>query len=126
MHHHTVDLSRPFSDQYFLSLMSPYDIARDFVPNDRVHVAVVIEAALDLFIGRVTRLQVLARVVFRGFELLNGNPLQVHLGIQKKPPSLKSFRRQLPVMSSCFLLFWPGPHPLNMSETHAIEWRGLQ
>ena len=81
MHHHAVDLRRALIDQHLVALMSADNVAGHFVPDHRIDITEVVQAALDLFIRRVAGLEILAGIVFRGLEFLNGNALQVHLCI---------------------------------------------
>ena len=50
---HAVDLRRAFRRQHFVALMSADDIARNLVPDDGIHIAELMQAAPDFFVGRI-------------------------------------------------------------------------
>ena len=80
---HAVDLRRAFRRQHLIALMAAHDVARDLVPDDGIHIAELMQAAFDFFIGRVAGLQVFAGIVFRGLQAVDANPLNVHAGIHE-------------------------------------------
>ena len=72
---HAVDLRRAFRRQHFVALMPAHDVARDLVPDDGIHVAELMQAAPDLFIGRIAGLQVFAGIVFRRLQAVDADSL---------------------------------------------------
>ena len=56
MHHHAVDFFHALRDQHLIPLVAAHDIAGDLVPDYGVDIAVGSHAALDLLVGRITRL----------------------------------------------------------------------
>ena len=74
MNHNAVHLSRAFSLEHLIALMTTDNVAGDLVPDDRIAVPEVVQAPLDLFIGRIARLQVFPGIVFCGFQLVNWQP----------------------------------------------------
>ena len=79
MNHHTVHFRRAFVHQHLVALVAPDDVASHLIPDDGVYIPKVMQAALDLFIGRVSRLQIFAGVVFRGLQLIHRKPLHLQL-----------------------------------------------
>ena len=65
MHDHAVNLRRALADQHLVSLMPADDVARDLVPDHRIDIAEVMQAAFDFFIRRVSGLEVFTRIVVR-------------------------------------------------------------
>ena len=88
MHDHAVDLRRALGDQHLVSLMPTDDVACDLVPDHGIDIAEVMQAAPDLFIGRIAGLEVFAGIVFRGLEEVNADPLQIHFSVHCKPLSV--------------------------------------
>ena len=80
---HAVDLRRAFRRQHFVALMAAHNVARDLVPDNGVHIAELMQAAFDFFIGWIAGLQVFAWIVFRGLQAVDANPLNVHAGIHE-------------------------------------------
>ena len=56
MHHHAVDFFYALRDQHLIPLVAAHDITGDLVPDYGVDIAVGSHAALDLLVGRITRL----------------------------------------------------------------------
>ena len=83
---HAVDLRRAFRRQHFVALMSADDIARNLVPDDGIHIAELMQAAPDLFVSRIARLQVFSGIVFRGFHHGNRQLFYDHFCLQTFPP----------------------------------------
>ncbi len=66
MHNNAVNLRNPFCSQYFISLMPADNITCHLIPDNGIHVTEVMHASFDLFIGRITGLQVFSRIVLCG------------------------------------------------------------
>ena len=89
MHDHAVDLCRALADQHLVALMPADDISSDLIPDDRIDIAEVMQAAPDLFIGRIAGLEIFAGIVFCGLEAVNADPLQIHFSVHCKPLSVR-------------------------------------
>ena len=72
---HAVDLRRAFRRQHLIALVAADDVARDLVPDNGIHIAEFMQAAPDLFVGRIAGLQVFAGIVFRGLQAIDADPL---------------------------------------------------
>ena len=81
MNDHALKLGRALCGQHLVPLVATHDIARGLVPNNRVNVPEVRQAALDLLIRWITRLQVFARIIFGRLHLRYGNGADVHAGL---------------------------------------------
>ena len=80
MNHHAVDFLHTLCDQHLILLIVVHDGVGDLVVSDqRIDIAVGGHVVLDLLIGRIVRLQVFARIVFRWFQLLDWHLLQLHI-----------------------------------------------
>ena len=79
MHHHAVDLRRVLAGQHLVALMSANDASCHFIPDHRIDIAEVVQAALDLLIRRVAGLDVLAGIAFRGLEPVNADSFRCSL-----------------------------------------------
>ena len=83
---HAVDFRRAFRRQHLVALMAAHDVSRDLVPDDRIHIAELMQAAPDLFVSRIARLQVFSGIVFRGFHHGNRQLFYDHFCLQTFPP----------------------------------------
>ena len=81
MNHHAVDFLYALRDQHLIPLVAAHDVAGDLIPDHGIDIAVGGHAAFDLLIGRIARLQVFARIVFRRFQLFDRHLLQLHISI---------------------------------------------
>ena len=85
MNHHAVDFLHTLCDQHLILLIVVHDGVGDLVVSDqRIDIAVGGHVVLDLLIGRIVRLQVFARIVFRWFQLLDWHLLQLHIRLVQK------------------------------------------
>ena len=50
---HAVDLRRAFRRQHFIALVAADNVARNLVPDDGIHIAELMQAAPDFFVGRI-------------------------------------------------------------------------
>ena len=81
VHHNAVHLGRAFSLQHLEALVTADDVARHLIPDDGIDVPEVVQAALDLLIRGIARLQVFPGVVFRRLQPVNGHGLHVQIRI---------------------------------------------
>ena len=112
MHDHAVNLRRALADQHLVSLMPADDVARDLVPDHRIDIAEVMQAAFDFFIRRVSGLEVFTRIVFRALEFADRQFLQIHFRIHSQPPEHLGIRDQPSFRRAADCCFWaltPGP-----------------
>ena len=86
MHHNAVHLSRSFSLQHLVALVTADDVARHLVPDDGIDIPKVVQAALDFLIRQVAGLQVFPGVVLRGLQHLNRHRPHVQIRIHRLPP----------------------------------------
>ena len=86
VHHNAVHLSRSFSLQHLVALVTADDVARHLVPDDGIDIPKVVQAALDFLIRRVAGLQVFPGVVLRGLQHLNRHRPHVQIRIHRLPP----------------------------------------
>ena len=81
VHHNTVHLGDAFCLQHLEALVPADDVACHLVPDDGIYVSEVMQAAPDLFIRRIARLQVFPGVVFCRLQPVNGHGLHVQIRI---------------------------------------------
>lgn len=94
MNHHAVDFLHTLCDQHLILLIVAHDGVGDLVVSDqRIDIAVGGHVVLDLLIGRIARLQVFARIVFRWFQLLDWHLLQLHIRLVQKAKASLGIRR---------------------------------
>ena len=94
MNHHAVDFLHTLCDQHLILLIVVHDGVGDLVVSDqRIDIAVGGHVVLDLLIGRIVRLQVFARIVFRWFQLLDWHLLQLHIRLVHKAKASFWMRR---------------------------------
>ena len=103
MYDHTGDLGDAFRLEHFEALVAADNVSGDLVPNDGIHIAKVVQGTPDLFIGGVARLEVLAGIVFCGFQQGNGHFLNVHFRAQRggKSQAHQSFLPGSVICSAC-------------------------
>ena len=75
------EFGRAFSLQHLVALMPADDVARHLIPDDGIDIPEVVQAALDLLIRRIARLQVFPGVVFRRLQPVNRHGLHVQIRI---------------------------------------------
>ena len=87
MDNNAVNFRHAFSLEHLIALVTADDIAGDFVPDDGIDIAEIVQTSLDFFVGRVARLEVFAGIVFCGFQLINADPLKIHLSVHFYKPA---------------------------------------
>ena len=90
IHHDAVNLSDPQITHDRQSLVSTDHVAGLLIPNDRLNISEFRNAALELFVFRVSGLECSTRVVFRCPQLFYGDFLYLHL--DSPYPSSRSIR----------------------------------
>ena len=53
VHDHAVDLRHALREQHLVALVPADDVARDLVPDHGIHIAEVVQASLDFFVGGI-------------------------------------------------------------------------
>ena len=93
--HHAGDLLGAFRNQYLIALVTAYDIPGDLVPDDGIHIPEIVQGAPDFLVSRVTRLQVLAGIIFCRFQHGNGHFLNVYFRLYRwqKAHKINPFKR---------------------------------
>lgn len=65
--------------QHLQSLVAADHIASSLIPDDRLHIAELCNAALEFFVFRIAGFQMLAGIVCRRLQLIDGYLLNIHL-----------------------------------------------
>ena len=94
-HHYAGDLFGAFRLEHLEALMPAHDIPRDLVPDDGIHIPEIVQGAPDFLVSRVTRLQVLAGIIFCRFQHGNGHFLNVYFRLYRwqKAHKINPFKR---------------------------------